>query len=99
MTQHIQIGEASRSVNEHGAIIEHSVWAPSQLDGNGRCCGRKPHAYKTANGLASSPDPHLFCFSCNRQYEPSGVQRPNSFFKLDGVGNYRFEKVVGKKRK
>ena len=45
---------------------------PERLDGNGRCCGRKPLHYK------GSPRPRLFCSRCDREFDPAtGVQRAN----------------------
>jgi hypothetical protein len=37
------------------------------LDSKGRCCGRKPVAYKRAmDGI--TPDPHLFCTRCRASF-------------------------------
>jgi hypothetical protein len=83
-SQYEQIGDFTRSINEHGCIIEHSRWKPSRLDEFGRCCGRKPHPYKAALRLG----PGSCCFKCGREYGTDGKQRPNYAYKVDGDGNY-----------
>lgn len=51
-----------------------------RLDAKGRCCGRKPLVYKR-------PIHHLFCFRCDRDYDPTGQQIENwAFKKCPGCG-------------
>ena len=95
MAQHTQIGAYSYTVNEHGARIEHSRWSPSVLDGEGRCCGRKTHPYKTKYGLRSWPDPHSCCFRCGREYKANGEQRSNYAYLKDAEGNYSRDEPKG----
>lgn len=85
--QHEQIGVSSHSVNEYGATIQHTRWRPSRLV-DGRCCGRKPHHYKTEGGALFRKDPHACCFRCDRDYNPDGSQRESTFYRLDAEGNY-----------
>lgn len=42
-----------------------------RLDMKGRCCGRKPIAYKR--------DPHLFCPRCSRAYDPHTGNQINNW--------------------
>lgn len=92
---HHEIGSATYSVNEHGCRIEHTAWQPSRLDEFGRCCGRKPHEYKTAKGLGGTKDRHFCCFKCNREYRPDGTQRPNWAFKLDNMNIFTRNRPMG----
>lgn len=50
------------------------------LDEKGRCCGRKPIAYKRPT--------HLFCDRCDKRYSPEGQQVENWAWKLDVSGNW-----------
>lgn len=52
---------------------------PVGLDDKGRCCGRKPIAYKR-------PAPHQFCSRCCRDYDMAGKQISNWAWKGDGWG-------------
>lgn len=49
----------------------------AKLDAKGRCCGRKPLYYRTYRGAGTRRDPHHFCCVCDREFWPSGEQRPN----------------------
>lgn len=88
MSQHELIGEATFSVNEHGCRIEHTVWKPSHLDDQGRCCGRKAQLYKL-------PRPHFVCHKCSREYSATGAQQKNWAFKLRVDGNYHRDEPKG----
>lgn len=90
---HVQIGEASHFVNQWGANMERTVWAPSRLE-EGRCCGRKAHLYKKA--LASGAG--LCCFRCDREYDLDGQQRPNYFYRFKSDGYYHREKALQESR-
>ena len=90
MSQHTQIGEYSHTVNDHKAIIEHSLWKPSRLD-DGRCCGRKTHPYRKALRLG----PGSCCLKCGREYGTDGQQRPNYAYRIDALGNYRRDEPKG----
>ena len=94
--QHNQMGETAYSVNEHGAKIEHTIWRPSRLDEERRCCGRKAHEYKTRYGLNRIKDHHFCCFRCSREYAPDGEQRPNWAYVLDDANNYVRDRPIGK---
>ena len=74
--------------NEHGCVIETTVWAPARLDDAGRCCGRKPIEYRR------SPDHHFFCGRCDRDFSPNGEQRQNFAYRLGGDGNYVRERPL-----
>jgi hypothetical protein len=87
---HTRIGDATRSISEHGAVMEHSVWAPSRLI-DGRCCGRKTHPYKRE--LRAGPG--SCCFKCGREYGLDGEQRPNWAYNVDGDGNYHRYEPLG----
>ena len=76
IVQHVQIGKSSFERNEHGAVIEHSRWLPSEIDEAGRCCGRKPILYKRP--------PRMFCSRCGREYSPDGKQVSNWAFSRVG---------------
>ena len=43
------------------------VSAAMKLDEKGRCCGRKPIAYRS--GRYNSTGPHRFCVRCDRAYD------------------------------
>lgn len=90
MAQHMQVGEYTRSVNEHGVIIEHSSWLPSRLE-DGRCCGRKTHPYKKA--LAGGPG--TICLKCGREYDLCGDQRHNWAYRLGQDGIYHRDEPKG----
>jgi hypothetical protein len=81
------LSQPTYTINEHGCVIETTVWAPARL-ADGRCCGRKPIEYKR------SPDHHFFCPRCNREYLPTGVQRQNWAYKLTSAGNYVRERPL-----
>jgi hypothetical protein len=85
--QHFQIGATTYSVNEHGVRIEHTAWRPSRLDEHGRCCGRKPLEYKTGGR-------HFICIRCDREYKPTGAQRPNWVYALDDMYVYTRNKLI-----
>lgn len=59
------------------------VYPRQQIDESGRCCGRKPIAYKRP--------PHLFCSRCNASFDPkTGKQQSNWAFELvDGGMVYK----------
>lgn len=82
------IAPPTYATNEHGCVIETTVWAPARLDDAGRCCGRKPIEYKR------SPDHHFFCHRCHRDFLPNGEQRQNWAYRLDGYGNYVRERPL-----
>lgn len=55
------------------------ILPPKMLDERGRCCGRKPMAYKRP--------PHLFCPRCDASYDPAtGLQKPNWCYRALGDG-------------
>ena len=71
---------------------------PRRLDDLGRCCGRKPIAYKR-------PAHRLFCYRCCAEYAPDGTQRPNWAWRAtqDGFvstypdnGNHDYVSVAGR---
>ena len=43
------------------------------LDEKGRCCGRKPLTYRTAQTAFVTP-PYHFCPRCDRSYDMDGAQ-------------------------
>lgn len=54
----------------------------SQLDPNGRCCGRKPIHYKGGSWCSPLGAPLLFCSRCNREFDvETGKQRENWAYK------------------
>lgn len=52
----------------------------SSLDEKGRCCGRKPLAYKRPH--------HLFCFRCDKAFNPQGQQIENWAYKKNESGEF-----------
>lgn len=65
------------------------ISAPQVLDGNGRCCGRKPLMYKREN--------YRFCDRCNRSYHRyQDFQINNWAWKRREDG--QFEYVTGRTR-
>ena len=48
----------------------HQLVEAVELDGKGRCCGRKPLVYK-------QPSLHFFCDRCDREFSANGKQQTN----------------------
>jgi len=49
----------------------------TNLDENGRCCGRKPIHYKGGSWRSPPGSPMHFCGGCCREFGPDGAQREN----------------------
>jgi hypothetical protein len=63
-----------------------------KLDEKGRCCGRKPMAYKSQ--YSTSTGPHRYCPRCDRAYDlEENEQIPNWAWRLTANG---YERQVGK---
>lgn len=57
------------------------------LDDKGRCCGRKPMAYKSA--WSTSTGPHRFCGRCDRAYHlEENEQIPNWAYRKLSDGSF-----------
>jgi hypothetical protein len=75
------------SVNEHEAVIMTAAYEQGTIDLFGRCCGRKPIAYKRPS--------RFFCPRCDREYAPDGKQVANWAFKRRDDGLFELAKPVG----
>ena len=71
----------------HNATPLGTVDVARLLDEKGRCCGRKPSVYR-------HPQPHLFCWRCDRVFDPeTEAQIENWAWRRVGQGA-RFERVA-----
>lgn len=61
-----------------------------KLDDKGRCCGRKPIAYKRPA--------HLFCTRCDRSFDLNGEQKNNWAWVKNGEGFDRIGPPYRKER-
>jgi hypothetical protein len=58
----------------------------TQLDANGRCCGRKPIFYKGGSYRSPLEAPLHFCAECCREFGPDGKHRQNWAWKKSPSG-------------